>query len=114
LKLYAKIILFAVISASGSFIGVVSQEKKSAPPTLKPEVALALRSSQFAQAKTLLQMKELERQYAQLQQQLTVAQADFKTKLDTALKDSGIDPEKYAVDPDTLAVTEKPKPPAKP
>lgn len=88
-----------------------AQDKK---PVLTPEVALEIRNMQWEQAKIQMQMDAIKAQYLELQNQTIARGQELKGKLDTAVKRSGLDEKKYELNPDTLAVTEKPVPTPKP
>lgn len=102
-------IAFVLVVQVFAFLAV-SQVPK--PVSLKPDVALKLRDAQYEQAKLLLQMKQLEAQYKDMQQRFNEVQAKFIAAAGTALKDSGIDETKYVLNQDTLEVTPKPAPAA--
>lgn len=102
--------------------GGVAQEKKpeakpqvkaEAPahaPVLKTEVALALRSTQYEITKAVLEMKQMEARYAELQKRVTDSRAVYDKLMGTALKDSGINEKEWTLDGDTLEVKPLEKP----
>jgi hypothetical protein len=122
----------ALATIAGMFYGLGwhadAQDKPAAPappaavapdvPQLKPEVALELRNAQWEQAKVAFQMQndnaavqngvraqqELP-QLSQANQQLTEKLLGLQA---AALKKSGIDPDKFTLNPDTLTVEPKP------
>lgn len=75
---------------------------------LKSEVALSIRNLELKQTQRLLQLKQIEEQYKQIQTEYQADGTKLSGLLQSALKDSGLDEKKYAVNGDTLEVTELP------
>lgn len=85
-------------------LGLTAQEA----PQLKPEVSLAIVKIQLQRSEGQTKLLVLQQQYQQTQEAVKAADTQLAEKLSTALKDSGLDPNKYMVDPQTLSVRMKP------
>ena len=88
----------------GIMLGLSAQEA----PKLKPEVSLGIRELQLQRAEQETRILVLEQQYQQAQQSVKELDAKLNEKLNTAVKDSGLDPDKYTVDAKTLAIQPRP------
>jgi hypothetical protein len=110
-----------------------AQPAAAAPgaPKLKDDVALELRNAEWEMAKLGLQIQAdqkaiddaraadaaaqaAQKELATLMPQSQKAQAKYMAVFGEALKRSGIDPDKFTLDADTLAVSKKGAPPAPP
>jgi ABC-type phosphate transport system auxiliary subunit len=80
---------------------VLFAQEVKAPPKLKDSIVASVRTLQLQIANTNVEILRAQQQQAQWQNQITA-------ELQTALKDSDIDAEKYELDPNTLTVKEKP------
>lgn len=85
-----------------------AQESK-APPKLKADVEISLRTLRERIANDNIQMLQIEKQYKQLQDDVTAAGNEYTAKYKAALKNSDLDDTKYELDANTLVVKEKPK-----
>jgi hypothetical protein len=119
---------FCLLAALASF--ALAEGSKTTELKLKPEAALELRNAQHEMDKTtfyLSQMlgvncqtgpqtnekfSDLLNRWATGQSRLAANKSAMDALISKVLKDSGFDSAKYALDPDTLAVTERPAPPA--
>ena len=97
--------VIAVLILAVALVFVFHKPVAAKDVAIKPEVALEIRNLQYEQAKTILDMKTLESQYQQLQGRAQQRAGELNNKLGTALERSGLDPKKYEINPDTLAVT---------
>lgn len=81
-------------------------------PALKDSVARVILQDQ--RDLVVLQVEQLQviKAFEENQQKQGVLGAKIQAALATALTDSGLDAEKYTVNPNTLSVSEKPKAPA--
>jgi hypothetical protein len=80
---------------------------------LKPEVALKITQTKLQIAQLQKAEAQLINQYSAYQAQETQLNSTLLTETQSALKDSDLDPTKFTLNPDTLAVIKNPEP-AKP
>ena len=88
------------------------QPKKSAP-MVTALTALKIRELQLKDANLSLEMQKLVTQYEELKWKQQQLQAEIQQKKIEALKEAGLDPDKYLLD-DEMRVIEKPAKPGDP
>jgi hypothetical protein len=91
------------------FVIIASGQDKPAETRLKDSVALEIKTQQVKLSEIQKQMLQMQIQFTQLQEQERQANTTLLEKLHTALKDSGIDENRYDLDPATLTVKAKEK-----
>jgi len=77
-------------------------------PKLKPELALEIRTLQLQSSNLTIEMQRVAAHYLALERRLAVLEAQTAEKLSEAAKSSGVDLEKFDIDPSTLEVRTKP------
>lgn len=125
-------ILLAAVSACCLIVGVIAHAQENrpvapppqtpgtmptqgaTPPALKPEAAAHLWQLFAEEQQLQTSMAKLEAQYAQLQNQDAAKRNQIAAAKDQALRDSGIDAERWDLDQNLKAIpkTAKPTPPA--
>lgn len=114
MKVVLTIVCMAVLGASGVYGQTPKAEpakpavKADVAPQLKPEVELELTKARMELYEILLTMKTAESQYQEAQKSFNDKQSRFATALAGALDKSGLDKNKYEINPGTFAVTLKP------
>jgi hypothetical protein len=83
-------------------------------PKLNPDVALSIRTMQWERSENQTRMLVLQNQYLDAQATVKRLDEELTKKLATAIKDSGLDPDRYLLDTRTLNVAPKPMLPSTP
>lgn len=107
MKRTAITIVLGMLVVFGACAIFAQSKPETAKVELKQDVSLDIRNMQYDLAKLVIQEKNIEQQFQQLQQQITAKNATLQDKLSTALERSGFARDKYVLNPDTLEVTVK-------
>jgi hypothetical protein len=101
----ALLVVLLVVAAISARAQGVTPKPSPAPttPVIKPESALKIRDRQYLQAKVLLRMRELEREYERLNRQSSDLSADIGRLAQSACDEAKADcPKTYLLDLDDL------------
>ncbi|HKO43322.1 MAG TPA: hypothetical protein VJU84_08530 [Pyrinomonadaceae bacterium] len=77
-------------------------------PELTPEQLLKIRDLQYSQAKVVLEMRQLEARYKELQQQGATLQHELDRAVTDGAKSAGVDLDKWIFDTDKLKFVTRP------
>jgi preprotein translocase subunit SecF len=88
---------------------IANGQDKPAEVKLKDSVALEIKTQQVKLSEIQKNMLQMQIQFTQLQEQERTTNQALLEKLHTALKDSGLDENRYDLDPTTLTVKARDK-----
>ncbi len=101
-------------TAGGTDKSAAPSPTPESAPALKTEDLLKVRDLQYQQAKRLLVMRQMEKEYKALQDAVDAGQQQMNEVISAGAKASNVDLTKWAFDPDALKFVARPAPTPKP